>query len=129
MPAKPNLRLVVPNTENRAVGPTRRPNGSYRTREYLTEREVEQLLDAAKQNRHGQRDPAMILIAYRHGFRASEICGAGAGGLFGGGLTPSSFQIGSLARLSSALFSRNASSDMTLLIVPRLLTQASPLMR
>ena len=75
MPAKPSLRLVVPNTENRAVGPIRRANSAYRTREYLTEREVEALLDVAKQNRHGHRDSTMILVAYRHGFRASEVCG------------------------------------------------------
>ena len=75
MPAKPSLRLVVPNTENRAVGPTRRANSAYRTREYLTEREVEALLDTAKQNRHGHRDSTMILLAYRHGLRASEVCG------------------------------------------------------
>ena len=74
MPAKPSLRLVVPNAENRAVGPTRRANRAYRTREYLTEREVEELLDAARQNRHGHRDSTMILVAYRHGFRASEVC-------------------------------------------------------
>jgi len=73
MPAKPRLRLVVPNAENRAVGPTRRANSAYRTREHLTERE-EELLDAAKQNRHGHRDSTMILVAYRHGFRASEVC-------------------------------------------------------
>jgi len=75
MPAKPSLRLVVPNAENRAVGPTRRANSAYRTREYLTEREVEALLDTAKQNRHGHRDSTMILLAYRHGLRASEVCG------------------------------------------------------
>ena len=75
MPAKSSLRLVVPNAENRAVGPTRQANSVYRTREHLTEQEVEALLDAAKRNRHGHRDLAMILIAYRHGFRASEVCG------------------------------------------------------
>src|SRR5690349_4194711 len=75
MPAKQCLRLFVPNTENRAVGPMRRANSTYRTREYLTEREIEQLLDAAKQNRHGHRDSTMILVTYRHGFRAIELCG------------------------------------------------------
>src|SRR3974390_1827955 len=75
MPAKPSFRLVVPNAENRAVGPTRLANSAYRTREYLTEHEIVKLLDAAKQNRHGHRNLAMILVAYRHGFRASEVCG------------------------------------------------------
>ena len=44
-----------------------------RSREYLTEREVERLIEAAKQNRSGHRDATAILVAYRHGLRASEI--------------------------------------------------------
>jgi integrase len=40
----------------------------------LTEREVEKLIAAAKGNRWGQRDATMILIAFRHGLRASEVC-------------------------------------------------------
>ena len=44
-----------------------------RTREYLTEKEVEQLIEAAKANRWGHRDATAILIAYRHGLRASEL--------------------------------------------------------
>src|SRR5215510_8380848 len=43
-------------------------------RRYLTEREVERLIEAAKHNRHGHRDATMILVAYRHGMRASEAC-------------------------------------------------------
>src|SRR6516165_4628389 len=43
-------------------------------RQYLTEREVEQLCDAArKRGRYGHRDATMILIAYRHGLRVSEL--------------------------------------------------------
>ena len=46
-----------------------------RTREYLTGSEVEALIAAArKSSRYGHRDATMILIAYRHGLRASEIC-------------------------------------------------------
>jgi type 1 fimbriae regulatory protein FimB/type 1 fimbriae regulatory protein FimE len=44
-----------------------------RTREYLTETEVQRLRDAAKRNRHGHRNATMILVAYRHGLRASEL--------------------------------------------------------
>ncbi len=44
-----------------------------RTREYLTEKEVERLIEAAKQKRWGHRDATSILIAYRHGLRASEL--------------------------------------------------------
>ena len=42
-------------------------------REYLTEREIEKLIEAAKANRWGHRDATAILIAYRHGLRASEL--------------------------------------------------------
>jgi integrase len=59
--------------EKRTV-PIRRPNSEYRTREFLTEKEVERLIEAAKANRHGQRDATMLLVAYRHGLRASELC-------------------------------------------------------
>src|SRR5260370_7159109 len=46
-----------------------------RTREYLTGSEVEALMAAArKRSRYGHRDATMILIAYRHGLRASELC-------------------------------------------------------
>ena len=44
-----------------------------RSREYLTEREVERLIEAAKQNRSGHRDATAILVAFRHGLRASEL--------------------------------------------------------
>jgi type 1 fimbriae regulatory protein FimB/type 1 fimbriae regulatory protein FimE len=42
-------------------------------REYLTEREIERLMKAASENRWGHRDATAILIAYRHGLRASEL--------------------------------------------------------
>jgi integrase len=71
---KPNLRLVSPTKEIRTVMPTRRPNSELRPREHLTEREVEKLIEAAKGNRYGQRDATMILISFRHGLRASELC-------------------------------------------------------
>jgi integrase len=44
-----------------------------RTREYLTEAEVERLMAAAKGSRYGHRDSTMALVAYRHGLRASEL--------------------------------------------------------
>src|SRR5215468_2078833 len=44
-----------------------------RPREYLTEREIEKLMEAAGDNRWGHRDATAILIAYRHGLRASEV--------------------------------------------------------
>jgi type 1 fimbriae regulatory protein FimE len=44
-----------------------------RPREYLTEAEIEKLINAASANRQGHRDATAILIAYRHGLRASEL--------------------------------------------------------
>jgi integrase len=46
-----------------------------RTRKYLTAAEVEALMAAARKfTRYGHRDATMILIAYRHGLRAGEVC-------------------------------------------------------
>jgi type 1 fimbriae regulatory protein FimB/type 1 fimbriae regulatory protein FimE len=72
---KTHLKLVTPSTQNRAVGPKRLPNSEYRKREFLTSGEIEKLIEATKTNRHGHRDATMILVAYRHGLRASELCG------------------------------------------------------
>jgi len=72
--AKAHLQLASPAKVKRTVTPIRRPNSEIRPREHLTEREVEQLIKAAKGNRHGARDAAMILICFRHGLRASELC-------------------------------------------------------
>jgi integrase len=44
-------------------------------RRYLTQREIDRLMDCArKHGRYGHRDATMILVAYRHGLRASEVC-------------------------------------------------------
>jgi integrase len=48
-------------------------NSDLRTREYLTESEIERLMAVAKRNRWGHRDATMILVTYRHGLRASEL--------------------------------------------------------
>jgi integrase len=74
--AKVALRLVSPDSENRTVAPAtplRRPNCELRTREHLTPAEVDSLVEATKRNRWGHRDATMILIAYRHGLRATEL--------------------------------------------------------
>jgi integrase len=74
---KPHLALVAPATVDGTVAkrrpPKRRFNAEVRAREYLTNTEVEQLIKAAGDNRHGHRDATMILLAYRHGLRASEL--------------------------------------------------------
>ena len=64
---------AVPIAANRTL--RRLPNAAYRVREYLTEAEVERLIEAARRRgRNGPRDGAAILLAYRHGLRAAELC-------------------------------------------------------
>ena len=53
--------------------PRRKPNAEYRSREHLTKREVGRLIEAVKGNRWGHRDATIVLLAYRHGLRASEL--------------------------------------------------------
>jgi type 1 fimbriae regulatory protein FimB/type 1 fimbriae regulatory protein FimE len=65
---------TAPSTVKRTVPRGRLPNTHYRTREYLTEREVERMMKAAGDNRYGHRDATMVLLAFRHGLRASELC-------------------------------------------------------
>ena len=62
--AKSHLKLVSPAIVKRTVTPKRLPNGKLRTREYLTEAEVERLMAVAKRNRWGHRDATTILVAY-----------------------------------------------------------------
>jgi type 1 fimbriae regulatory protein FimB/type 1 fimbriae regulatory protein FimE len=71
--AKGRLKLVAPTSVNRTV-PRRPKNKDLRTREHLTEKEVERLIKAVGDNRYGHRDGTMVLIAFRHGLRASELC-------------------------------------------------------
>jgi integrase len=70
---KAHLRLVAPANVKQTVAPRRRPNADYRTRQHLTEAEVEKLIEACKGNRHAHRDATMILVAFRHGLRAAEL--------------------------------------------------------
>ena len=60
--AKRHLRRVTPATVLRTVTPKRPPNSDLRTREHLTEAEVERLIKATRDNRYGYRDALMILI-------------------------------------------------------------------
>ena len=53
--------------------PRRKPNAEYRSREHLTEQEVERLIEAVKGNRWRHRDATMVLVTFRHGLRASEL--------------------------------------------------------
>jgi integrase len=70
-----SARKSTPTTIVNRTVPRRAPNSELRPREYLTEREIERLQKAArKRSRYGHRDATMILVAYRHGLRASEVC-------------------------------------------------------
>src|SRR4030081_324178 len=71
---KPLSEAHAPTILKRTVARGRLPNATYGPREYLTEREVERLRKAAGDNRHGHRNATMILLAFRHGLRASELC-------------------------------------------------------
>jgi integrase len=73
MKRKPHLKLVSPATKNRTVAPRRPPNTDLRSREYLTENEINRLMKAATHNRRGHRDATMVLVCYRHGLRAAEL--------------------------------------------------------
>jgi integrase len=54
--------------------PLKQPNAERRSREYLTPAEIDGLMAAARHlGRHGHRDATMILVAYRHGLRVSEL--------------------------------------------------------
>ena len=57
----------APTSANVTVMSKKRP------REYLTDAEIERLMAAARDNRHGHRDATAILVAYRHALRSSEL--------------------------------------------------------
>src|SRR5438477_9851499 len=75
----PDMSDPARNTEigtvvRRHAPPKRQKNANSRPREYLTEAEIEQLMQAArKRGRWGHRDATMILFAFRHGLRVSEL--------------------------------------------------------
>ena len=79
MAATAHLTLAAPDNEKCTVQsvparlPKRKPNAEYRSQESLTEREVARLSEAMKGNRWGHPGATMVLIAFRHGLRASEL--------------------------------------------------------
>jgi integrase len=73
MPTKLKLVKPAPATEMQRVG--RKSDKAYGRdgHKYLTPEQVEALIKAAKDNRHGLRDALMISLAWHHGLRASEL--------------------------------------------------------
>src|SRR5215218_5346823 len=66
-----------PITVNGKVPPRRVSNAARRPREYLTPEEVRLLIETVRKRvgaRNPHRDATLILMAYRHGLRASELC-------------------------------------------------------
>ena len=65
----------MPNIQSGTVPPPFIAYKEKRPREYLLPHEVEELIAVAKKRgRYGHRDATMILLAYRHGLRVSELC-------------------------------------------------------
>ena len=72
---KTAARKGAPTIQNGTLPPRRRSNAEVRPREFLTGEEVERLRKACGERlgRYAHRDSTMILIAYRHGLRVSEL--------------------------------------------------------
>ena len=78
MAAKSNivaLRGTRPTIKNGKVSPpARQKNADRRSREHLTPVDIDKLMKAAgATGRLGRRDATLLLIAYRHGLRVSEV--------------------------------------------------------
>ena len=83
-------------------------DGHERTKDFLDPAEIERLLDAAKDNRHGIRDGLLILVMYRHGLRVTEAIKLRLDAL---NLKQSSLWV---KRIKNSLSRRRAACDQTL---------------
>jgi integrase len=67
------VQLRASQSEKPTVRGGRAKNADYRQREYLTEGEIGTLLDTAGNSRNPTRDRLLILMAFRHALRVSEL--------------------------------------------------------
>ena len=67
------VQLRASQSEKPTVRGGRGKNADYRQREYLTEGEIATLLDTAGNSRNPVRDRLLILMAFRHALRVSEL--------------------------------------------------------
>jgi integrase len=77
LPMNTMVQLKPSRSEKRTVRSGlrsgRAKNADYRQREYLTEPEIEKLLTTAGESRNPVRDRLLILLAFRHALRVSEL--------------------------------------------------------
>jgi type 1 fimbriae regulatory protein FimE len=69
------VQLRASQSEKPTVRGGRGKNIDYRQREYLTEGEIDRLLEAGNNSRNALRDRTLILMAFRHALRVSELVG------------------------------------------------------
>lgn len=69
------VQLRPSRSEKPTVNEGRDKNETYRAREYLTEAEIEQLVTTAGKGRNPERDRLLIMMAFRHALRVSELVG------------------------------------------------------
>ena len=63
---------MVPNGQNVKSGDVLLTDGHERARNFLSDGEMDALLEASKKGRHGVRDFLILLRMFRHGLRVSE---------------------------------------------------------
>jgi type 1 fimbriae regulatory protein FimB/type 1 fimbriae regulatory protein FimE len=69
------VQLKPSQAEKPTVSPGRDKNEAYRAREYLTEPEIERLITTAGKGRNPERDRLLVMMAFRHALRVSELVG------------------------------------------------------